>query len=37
MDQLSRGILDFRMQITDLKAQNLPVKNAHTSIYNLKS
>jgi hypothetical protein len=30
-------ILDFRMQILDLKAQNLPVKNPYTSICNLQS
>ncbi len=31
------GILDFRMQISDLKTQNLTVKNAYTSICNLQS
>jgi hypothetical protein len=30
-------ILDFRMQILDLKAQNLLVKNPYTSICNLQS
>ena len=30
-------ILDFRMQISDLKTQNLTVKVAYTSICNLQS
>jgi hypothetical protein len=36
-EQWSPVILDFRMQISDLKAWNLPVKNASTSICNLQS
>ena len=35
--ELHWGILDFRMQISDLKTYNLLVKNACTSIGNLQS
>ena len=34
---LPGGILDFRMQISDLKTQNLTEKNAYSSTCNLQS
>ena len=35
--RLGRGILDFRMQISDLKAQKPPDGKSYTSICNLQS